>query len=70
MGYLSLFFKNWRYLTFGSLLTCLGTLGSGYFVGLFSRDIRHVFGLSHADIGLIFAVTTVARVRAFGFIKP
>ena len=60
MGYLDLFFKNWRYLTFGSLLTCLGTLGSGYFVGLFSRDIRFEFGLSHTDIGLIFSVTTVA----------
>ena len=60
MGYLSLYFKNWRYLTFGSLLTCLGTLGSGYFVGLFSLDIRQEFGLSHADIGLIFSVTTVA----------
>ncbi len=60
MGYLTLFFKNWRYLTFGSLLTCLGTLGSGYFVGLFNRDIRLEFGLSHAEIGLIFSVTTVA----------
>jgi MFS family permease len=60
MGYQSLIFKNWRYLGFGSLLTCLGTLGSGYFVGLFSRDIRQEFGLSHADIGLIFSITTVA----------
>ena len=60
MGYLNLFLRNWRYLTFGSLLTCLGTLGSGYFVGLFNRDIRHEFGLSHAEIGLIFSVTTVA----------
>jgi predicted MFS family arabinose efflux permease len=60
MGYLTLLFKNGRYLTFGSLLTCLGTLGSGYFVGLFNRDIRHEFGLSHADIGLIFSITTVA----------
>lgn len=60
MGYLGLFLKDWRYLTFGSLLTCLGTLGSGYFVGLFNRDIRLEFGLSHADIGVIFSVTTVA----------
>ena len=60
MGYYSLFSKNWRYLTFGSLLTCLGTLGSGYFVGLFNREIRLEFGLSHADIGLVFSVTTVA----------
>ena len=60
MGYLDFFLKNWRYLTFGSLLTCLGTLGSGYFVGLFNGDIRREFGLSHTDIGFIFSVTTVA----------
>ncbi|MDP7650834.1 MAG: MFS transporter [Rhodospirillales bacterium] len=60
MRYLSLFSKNWRYLTFGSLLTCLGTLGSGYFVGLFNGAIRLEFGLSHAEIGLMFSVTTVA----------
>ena len=60
MEYLDLFRRNWRYLTFGSLLTCLGALGSGYFVGLFNREIRQEFGLSHADIGLIFSITTVA----------
>ncbi len=60
MRYLSLFSKNWRYLTFGSLLTCLGTLGSGYFVGLFNGAIRLEFGLSHAEIGLMFSATTVA----------
>ena len=60
LEYLDLFRKNWRYLTFGSLLTCLGTLGSGYFVGLFNQEIRQEFGLSHTDIGLIYSITTVA----------
>jgi MFS family permease len=34
--------------------------GSGYFVGLFNGKIRQEFGLTHADIGLIFSVTTLA----------
>ncbi|MCY3873394.1 MAG: MFS transporter [Rhodobacteraceae bacterium] len=60
MEYRDLLRTSWRYLAFGSLLTCLGTLGSAYFVGLFNGDIRREFELSHADIGLVFSITTLA----------
>ena len=51
---------NWRYLTFGWLFTALSTFGAGYFLGLFTGDIRAAFGLSHGDMGLVFTVTTIA----------
>ena len=60
MEYLRFILENWRYLTFGSLLTCLAAVGSGYFVGLFGRDIREEFGLTHADLGFILSITTLA----------
>ena len=51
------FVEHWRYMCFGWLFTALSTLGSGYFIGLFGSSIRGEFGLSHADLGLIFAFT-------------
>lgn len=57
MNPVGFFLEHWRYMCFGWLFTALSTLGSGYFIGLFGSGIRNEFGLSHADLGLIFAFT-------------
>lgn len=51
-----------RALAYSTSMIFLSTLGTGYFLGLFSPSITAEFGTDQATIGLIFAVSTLAAV--------
>ncbi len=60
MEYLSLAWKNRRFLAFGLLLTFFSCFGQSYFIAVFNKDIRSAFSLSHGEFGLAYAVATVS----------
>ena len=51
-----------RALAYSTSMIFLSTLGTGYFLGLFSPSITAEFGTDQSTIGLIFAVSTLAAV--------
>ncbi len=51
-----------RVLAYSTSMIFLSTLGTGYFLGLFSPSITAEFGTDQATIGLIFALSTLAAV--------
>jgi sugar phosphate permease len=60
MGYLSFFIENWRFLTFGLLLTLCSSFGQTFFIGVYGTEFRGAFSLTHGDFGLIYSAATLA----------
>jgi MFS family permease len=61
MGYLPFFVRNWRFLTFGLLLTLCSSFGQTFFIGVYGAEIRDAFSLTHGDFGLIYSAATLAN---------
>jgi MFS family permease len=59
-SYISFLLSNWRFLSFGLLMTFGSSFGQTYFISLFSADIRESFDLSHGDFGTLYAAATLA----------
>lgn len=51
--------KNWRFLSFGFLLTFICNLGQTFFIGLYSGVIRADYDLSSGDFGALYGVATL-----------
>lgn len=51
-----------RALAYSTAMIVLSTLGTGYFLGLFSPSITAEFGTDQSTIGFIFALSTLAAV--------
>lgn len=58
--YISFVLSNWRFLSFGLLMTFGSSFGQTYFISLFSADIRTNFDLSHGDFGSLYALATLS----------
>ncbi|MEM6985667.1 MAG: MFS transporter [Pseudomonadota bacterium] len=50
----------WRILSFGLLLSFSSSFGQTHFVSLFNESFRSSFGLSHGEIGFLYACGTLA----------
>jgi len=51
--------QEWRFLLFGALLTFWTSPGQTYLISLFGDQLRHDFGLSHGDFGILYTLATV-----------
>jgi MFS family permease len=51
--------RNLRLLSFGFLLAFTSSFGQTFFISLFGDEMRSTFGLSHGDLGSIYAVATL-----------
>ena len=52
--------NNWRFLSFGLLLTFLSSFGQSFFIALSAGMIRAEFALSHSAFGMIYSLATLA----------
>jgi MFS family permease len=59
LNYFAFIIGNFRFLTFGFLLTFFSSFGQTYVISVFNPDIRAYFDLSHGDFGMVFAIATV-----------
>ncbi len=50
----------WRIVFFGFLLSFTSSFGQTHFISLFNEHFRDAFSLSHGDIGLLYAIGTLA----------
>ena len=51
--------REWRFLSFGLLVTFWSSPGQTYLISLFSAQIREEFGLSHGGFGSIYTAATL-----------
>lgn len=52
-------FKNWRFLSFGFLLTFTCNFGQTFFIGLYNGEIREAYGLTSGDFGTLYGAATL-----------
>jgi len=67
-GYLSFATRNWRALTFGSLLVFLSSFGQTYYVSLFAAGFRADFGLSDGGLGALYGGATVLSALTLAWV--
>jgi MFS family permease len=51
---------NGRLILFGYLMCLWSSFGQTFFISLFNTELRSTFGLSHGDIGSMYAMGTIA----------
>ncbi len=57
---MTFFRREWRFLTFGLLLTFWGSPGQTFVISLFGGHIRTDFNLSHGEFGSLYTLATLA----------
>ena len=60
MNYLAFIRREFGFLSFGFLMTALGTFGQTLFIALYANDIRAEFALSVTEFSIFYAVATLA----------
>ena len=61
-----LFKLEWRFLTYGALMSFWSSIGQTFFISLFSLEIRTELSLSHGEFGGYYAIATmVSAVTLF-----
>ena len=50
---------EWRFLTYGALMSFWSSIGQTFFISLFSLEIRTELSLSHGEFGSYYAVATM-----------
>ena len=59
--------ENGRLVAFGFFMCFCSSVGHTFFISLFNGELRHVFNLSHGDIGAMYAAGTIASAAIFMF---
>ena len=50
---------EWRFLTYGAMMSFWSSIGQTFFISLFSLEIRTELSLSHGEFGAYYAVATM-----------
>lgn len=58
-SYLRFIHSNWRFLSFGMLLTFLSSFGQTFFIGMHNQAFREAFELSNTAFGTIYGAVTM-----------
>ena len=56
----ALFRQEWRFLTYGLMMSFWSSLGQTFFISLFSQDIRASLEMTHGEFGSYYAIATTA----------
>src|SRR5690606_13618818 len=51
--------RNWRFLSFGFLLTFTCNIGQTFFIGLYNGVIKTHYGLSSGEFGALYGMATL-----------
>jgi sugar phosphate permease len=67
MNLLAVLRQNGRLVAFGFFMCFCSSVGQTFFIALFNGELRRAFGLSHGDIGAMYAAGTIASALTLVF---